>query len=244
DRVRAAETLDRLAAALDGAGRSSDALDAARRALELAESRARRAGVKAMLAQLTRAGSTADPGVSDTLSRARGTLEDRVLGRGQKGAPSAGNESAETAVEPEVPPEPEAVPEPPPEPEPIPEPPPPPFDPVAAMAAVEDAAASGDPVATRELALAASSGHRAAGQPYAAIDVCYLALATSPADPGLHLTLAELYLDLGWRATAVEKLLLMARLADLGDDPETRTRLCAVASARLPDEPALASICA
>ena len=74
------------------------------------------------------------------------------------------------------------------------------------MAAVEDAAASGDAMATRELALAASAGHRAAGQLHAAIDACYMALATSPADSGLHLTLAELYLDLGWRTTAVEKL--------------------------------------
>ena len=99
---------------------------------------------------------------------------------------------------------------------------PPPFDPVAATAAVEDAAAAGDAIATRELALAAATGHRAAGQLHAAIDVCYLALATSPADPGLHLTLAELYLDLGWRTTAVDKLVLMARLAELGDDTETR----------------------
>ena len=68
--------------------------------------------------------------------------------------------------------------------------------------------------------------------------------ASSPADPGLHLTLAELYLDLGWRATAVEKLVLMGRLAELGDDAETRSRVCVVVAARLPDEPALAPLCA
>ena len=231
DRVRAAEALDRLATALDASGRPSDALDAARRALELAESRSRRAGVKAMVARLTQSGLPGDPGVSETLSRARGILEDRVLGRGHKGAPAAGDDQEGA----------KAVPA---EPEPPAEPAPPPFDPVAAMAAVEDAAASGDAVATRELALAASLGHRAAGQLHAAIDVCYLALATSPADAGLHLTLAELYLDLGWRTTAVEKLLLMARLAELGEDTDTRARLCAVVSARLPDEPALASLCA
>jgi tetratricopeptide (TPR) repeat protein len=248
DRVRAAETLDRLAAALDANGRPSDALDAARRALELAESRSRRAGVKAMVARLTQSGPPSDPGVSETLSRALGILEDRVLGRGQKGAQAAGDDASEpiadapaaaTAATEERAPE-----EVPAEPEPLPEPELPPFDPVAAMAAVEDAAASGDAVATHELALAASSGHRAAGQLHAAIDVCYLALATSPADAGLHLTLAELYLDLGWRTTAVEKLLLLARLAELGDDAVTRERLCAVVSARLPDEPALASLCA
>jgi predicted Zn-dependent protease len=240
ERIRAAEALDRLAAALDASGRPSDALDAARRALELAESRARRAGVKAMVARLTQSGPPGDPGVSETLSRALGILEDRVLGRGQKVAPADdGADAADPAAEAATAPE-----EPPAEPEPLPEPEPPPFDPVAAMAAVEDAAASGDAAATRELALAASSGHRAAGQLHAAIDVCYLALATSPSDAGLHLTLAEIYLDLGWRATAVEKLLLMARLAELGDDTDTRERLCAVVSARLPDEPALASLCA
>jgi len=112
------------------------------------------------------------------------------------------------------------------------------------MAAVEDAAAAGDATATRELALAAATGHRAAGQLHAAIDVCYLALATSPADPGLHLNLAELYLDLGWRSTAADKLVLLARLAELDDDSETRTRLCAVVADRLADDPRLVSLCA
>ena len=251
DRAQAAEALDRLAAALDAGGRPSEALDAARRALELAESRGRRAGVKAMVARLSQSGPSAEAGVSDTLTRALGILEDRVLGRGQKGAPEAERDDAAAGVVATTEPAPDAVPttEPaqdavPTEPEPIPEPAPPPFDPAAAMAAVEEAAASGDAVATRELALAASSGHRAAGQLHAAIDVCYLALATSPSDAGLHLTLAEIYLDLGWRTTAVEKLLLMSRLADLGDEPDTRTRLCAVISARLPDEPSLTSLCA
>jgi hypothetical protein len=92
--------------------------------------------------------------------------------------------------------------------------------------------------------LAAAVGHRAAGQLHAAIDVCYLALATSPADSGLHLTLAELYLDLGWRTTAIDKLELMARLAELGDDADTRARLCALVTHRLPDEPRLAPLCA
>ena len=65
-----------------------------------------------------------------------------------------------------------------------------------------------------------------------------------PADPGLHLNLAELYHDLGWRATAVDKLVLLARLAELGDDSETRARLCAVVADRLPDDPRLISVCA
>jgi tetratricopeptide (TPR) repeat protein len=276
DRAGAADALDRLAAALDASGRPSEALDAARRALELAESRSRRAGVKAMVARITQSGPAGDPRVSETLSRALGILEDRVLGRHKSGGASTSEDVAAatedgTATGPAADPggaadeaavltapteanaghadepgaaatAPASQPEPAPEPEP--EPAPPPFDPVAAMAAVEDAAASGAGPATRELALAASSRHRAAGQLHAALDVCYLALATSPADPGLHLTLAELYLDLGWRSIAVEKLVLLSRLAELGDDTDTRERLCAVVSARLPDEPALVSLCA
>ena len=244
DRVRAAETLDRLAAALDANGRTSDALDVSRRALELAESRGRRAGVKAMVARVSQSGASSDPGVGETLARALGILEDRVLGRSRLDVEAADPADAVEAPAPGVA---EAAPEAPAEPEELVEPeppPPPPFDPVAATAAVESAAAAGDAVATRELALAAASGLRAAGQLHAAIDVCYQALATSPADPGLHLTLAELYLDLGWRTTAADKLVLLARLAELGDDSETRTRLCAVVSARLSDDPRLVSLCA
>jgi tetratricopeptide (TPR) repeat protein len=244
DRVGAAETLDRLAIALDASGRTSEALDTARRALELAESRSRRAGVKAMVARVTQSGAGGDPGVGETLSRALGLLEDRVLGRGRHEATEA--EPGEAAEAPEAE-QPEAAAEEPAEPEDLAEPeptPPPPFDPVAATAAVENAAAAGDAVATRELALAAATGHRAAGQLHAAIDVCYQALATSPADPGLHLTLAELYLDLGWRTIAADKLVLLARLVELGDDSETRSRLCEVVTARLSDDPRLVSLCA
>jgi tetratricopeptide (TPR) repeat protein len=251
DRVRAAETLDRLTAALDANGRTSDALDTARRALELAESRSRRDGVKALVARVTQSGTSGDPGVSETLSRALGILEDRVLGRGRHategteavdaGTPAISEEPGEAADVAEHPAEQPAEPEVAEEPEP---PAPPPFAPAAAMAAVEDAAAAGDAAATRELALTAATGHRAAGQLHAAIDVCYLALATNPADPGLHLNLAELYLDLGWRATAVDKLVLLARLAELGDDTETRAQLCAVVADRLPDDPQLVSLCA
>ena len=67
--------------------------------------------------------------------------------------------------------------------------------------------------------------------------------ATNPADPTLHLTLAELYVDRGWRTAAADKLVLLARLVDLGDDPATRERLCGLAT-RLPDDPRLVAICA
>jgi hypothetical protein len=250
DRAGAADTLDRLASALDASGRPSDALDAARRALELAESRGRREGVKSMVARLTRSAPPGDARVSETLSRALGILEERVLGRGRGEAPAT-EDTVEASTADRLAgasavaagPDAAAVAEPAqPEPEPVPALPP--FDPVAATAAVEDAAASGDAAATRELAEIATAGHLAAGQLYAAIDVCYLALATNPADPGLHLSLAGLYLDLGWRSTAADKLALLAQLADLDGDTDTRARLCAVVAERLPDDPRLTALCA
>jgi tetratricopeptide (TPR) repeat protein len=207
DRVGAAETLDRLAQALDGSGQTADGVDALRHALELAESRSRRAALGSMVDRLLADPATAR-GALDAISSAQALL------RGPIGE------------------------EPPP-----PEPPPPPFDPAAAMAAVEDAAERGDAEATREAALAAASGHRAAGQLHAAIDACYLALATNPADPELHLSLAELYLDRGWRTAAADKLVLLARLVDLGDEGSTRERICELA-ARVPDDPRFEAICA
>ena len=101
---------------------------------------------------------------------------------------------------------------------PPPPPPEPPFDAAAATAAVDDAAETGDAEAVRGAALNAARGHRAAGHLHAAIDACYLALATNPADPALHLALAELYLDRGWRTAASDKLVLLSRLADLAGD--------------------------
>ncbi len=120
----------------------------------------------------------------------------------------------------------------------------PPFDPSAATAAVEAAADRGDTEAMRGLALVAAAGHRAAGHIHAAIDVCYLALATDPADPDLHLALAALYLDRGWRTAAADKLVLLARLIELTEDSAARDRLCSLAAARLPDEPRLLAVCA
>jgi tetratricopeptide (TPR) repeat protein len=122
-------------------------------------------------------------------------------------------------------------------------PPPPPFDPAAAMAAVEDAAARRDATGTREAALAAARGYRAGGQVHAAIDVCYQALATNPADTALHLILADLYLDRGWRTVAADKLVLLSNLVDLSTDRETRDRICEVAT-RVPDDMRLETICA
>ena len=233
DRVGAAETLDRLATALDGAGRLADATDAARRALELAESRGRRVTVR-QLAERLRAESS-DPAASEALASAMRLLAGPAVApdapplAGAATADMNGGEGADAAAAGPVTP---------------PAPPAPPFRPGAATAAVEAADVSGDRSATLSLALTAAAGHRAGGASAAAIDVCYIALAGNPADPDLHLALADLYLDRGWRTAAADKLVLLAHLADLADDAATRDRVCEIAAARMPEEPRLSILCA
>ena len=146
------------------------------------------------------------------------------------------------AAEPEPGPaqEPEPV-EPEPEPEPIQEPV---GLGIALGAAAEAALFAGDLTAAHDGLLAAARAHRRAGRLSAAVDACYLAIGLAPSDPDLHLLLTELYLDQGWRGQAVEKLLLLGRLADLEDDAAVRERLCALVSARLADEPRVADLCA
>jgi Flp pilus assembly protein TadD len=103
---------------------------------------------------------------------------------------------------------------------------------------------AGELVEAHSVLLAAARAHRRADRLVAAIDACYLAIGLAPSDPELHLLLAEIYLDRGWRSQATDKLVLLARLAELDDDPATRDRLCTLATTRLPDEPRLAQLCA
>jgi tetratricopeptide (TPR) repeat protein len=172
-------------------------------------------------------------------------------------APEATVESSEPepliADQPEAPapaePEPLAATEPTVEAEPLPEPVeaeplPEPVDGNLIGAAAEEALAAGDHVAAREGLLAAAAAHRSVGRSVAAIDACYLALAIAPDDVDLHLLLAELYLERGWRAPAADKLVLLGRLASLADDSATRERICRLASQQLADEPRLTELCA
>lgn len=238
DRARAAQAYDHVAALLDAADRLPDAADAARRALELAESRSRRATMRAFVTRL--AAASGDPAAAEALARASSVLDgqgplsgdarpvdDQAL-IAEAPLPEASEAALDAMAEPQAP----GL------------QPPAPFDPVQAIGDVELAVEGDDTELARTLALAAAAGHRAAGQPSTAIDACYMALAGSPADPGLHLALAEIYLDQGWRATAIDKLILLTRLADLAEDADTRARICAIAAARLPDEPRLAALCA
>lgn len=107
------------------------------------------------------------------------------------------------------------------------------------LAATERAIAAGDAKAVRTTALAASAALRRDGLLDAALDTCYLALGVAPADPAIHLALTDLYLDRGWRTAAVDKVLLLCRLADLTGDGVTRDRLATIVAERLADEPSL-----
>jgi tetratricopeptide (TPR) repeat protein len=122
--------------------------------------------------------------------------------------------------------------------------PPPPPDPALLTLAVEESLEAGDLDEARRRALIAAIGHREVGQFHAAMDACYQALAILPSDPDIHLLLAELYLDRGWRGPAADKLALLGRLSQLTGDGATRARLCYLAAARFPDDPRLAAVCA
>ena len=254
-RTDAAATLDRLADSLDAAGRLADATDAARRALELAESRARRRQVEGFASRL-RTASSGDEGAQRALDQALRLLEpagpvddDGAASDESEGAPERVGESdrgeagpaAEIGAEPESPSETAAEAETVPEPEPVPEPA---GLGIALGAAAEAALHAGDFAAAHDGLLAAARAHRRAGRLSAALDACYLAIGLDPSDPDLHLLLTELYLDRGWRSQAVEKLLLLGRLADLDGNRAVRDRLCVLVTERLADEPRVADLCA
>ena len=223
-RVEAADTLDRLAAVLDRDGRLLEATDAARRALELAESRGRREGVEALAARLQEAGI--DP-ASEALGRALGTLVGPATARSSAdGGATGGRIGSSRVTEPKRDPR-RAV-----------------MSAAAVMtAAAETALDSGDDDEARRYYLEAAAAQRSIGNLHAAMDACYHALAVSPADGAVHLSLTELYLDRGWRAAAADKLVLLGRLSELAGDDLTRARLCTMAAERFPDDTRLAAIC-
>ena len=222
-RAEAAEMLDRLASILERDGRLADACDVARSALELAESRGRRRQVEGLVARL-RTAAPEDAAAADALQRALGILESGP-GVTPKVARTGADGDTETATDAEA------------------GAPPGPPDPSLLTLAVEESLEAGDLDEARRRALLAAIGHREVGQFHAAMDACYQALAILPSDPDIHLLLAELYLDRGWRGPAADKLVLLGRLSQLTGDGATRARLCYLAAARFPDDPRLAAVC-
>ena len=245
-RADGAAMLDRLTDVLVAAGRLADATDTARRALELAQSRERRNQVVALVGRLRETPGSDEAG-QRALDQALRILEP-AAGPGEPigtGAPATAEVDAGAAAEPEDlarevgDPEPVGAAEPEPEPQ---------VEPaglgIALGAAAEAALFAGDLAAAHDGLLAAARAHRRAGRLIAAVDACYLAIGLAPADPDLHLLLVELCLDRGWRSQAVDKVLLLGRLADLDGNREVRDRLCALVAERMADEPRVADLCA
>jgi hypothetical protein len=178
-----------------------------------------------------------DRSAVDALDRALRILEavDASAGRGA-GTPAAVPAQEGVGGSP-VPPEPGTAFEPGPdlaaEPEPGPEPEAPAGPDFAVLRAVADALLdSGDLAGASERLLALAALHRAAGRHDAAMDACLTLLAMTPSDHRLQREIAAIQLDRGWNSVAVEKLHLLARLADLDGDVEARAAIAAFAVER------------
>jgi tetratricopeptide (TPR) repeat protein len=240
--AEAAGVLDLLADTQETAGRLPDACDTARQALELAESRARRRHLEALVAELQ--SWPTERGVAGQLARALTALEavvappaptaaadrTRVVSSPGAAGPGADRDAAGAPTpEPGVEPPPEPGVEPPP-------------DPGALSLAVDAAVATGDAGIVHAAVLDAVAKLRRGGLLDAAIDACQLGLTVAPADPDLHLALAELDLDHGWDAAAADKLVILDRYVVLTGDGPARKRLHELAAERLPDDPRLSAL--
>ncbi|HEX5591560.1 MAG TPA: hypothetical protein VFX65_14805 [Candidatus Limnocylindrales bacterium] len=248
-RAEAARDFEQLAGVLERAGRVTDAADAARRALELAESRSRRSEMERLGSLLRDRGEDRD--AVDALDRALRILEAVDAPRRRAEAAAAAHDAGTAPISTAEPgPEPgtaesvgpasdveadatrAAAPEPEPEPEPEAPPAPPPPDPAVLRAVADALLDSGDEAGAAERLLALAGLHRQAGRHDAAMDACLALLAFRPADHGLQREIATIQLERGWTGTAAEKLRLLVRLADLDADPQARAAAEAVAAAR------------
>ena len=234
--VEAADALDLLALQQEADGKLPEALGTARRALELAESRTRRMHVEKLTSQVPLAGGALlpEPDRDAPIRTAPPRPEPAAAGpaaapRKPEPAPPAPATPEPAGAQAAAAPAPEAK---------------APEDGATLSAEAEDRLDAGDPEAARDRLLAAAAAHRAAGAIDAALDACYLALGLAPADPELHLALAELYLDRGWRGPAADKILLLGRLVDFTRDGRIRARVCELVATRLPDDPRLTALCA
>jgi tetratricopeptide (TPR) repeat protein len=228
-RLDAAEAFDVLADLHEAAGRTAEACDTARRALEQAESKARRRHIEDLTDKLREA--VGDQAAEQALARALHVLEGAgpALARTPAAAgpaPATPDDAANAAPE-----APEAVVE-------------PPVDVLALALEAEEALDLGDLATARDRLLSLAAAHQAAGRLAAALDACYGALAVAPSDTNLHLALVDLYLARGWRTPAADKLMLLSQLIELDGDGPARERLCSVIASRFPDDPRLAAICA
>ena len=96
------------------------------------------------------------------------------------------------------------------------------FHVVAARAEAESLLIAGDHQRARPLLLRIAQAEREAGRLDAAIDACLILVTINPADTAVQLELATIQAARGWTDLARDKIALLARLADLNDDPDAQ----------------------
>jgi tetratricopeptide (TPR) repeat protein len=241
-RAEAAVDFEALAGVLERAGRLTDAADAARRALELAESRNRRRETERLGALLRDSGVDRD--AVDALERALRILEavETPAAHEPEREPEPEPEPAAAAVPAATEQGPSAIPVAEAESEEVPtsapEPAPPGPEPSVLRAVADALLDSGDIAGGTERLLALAALHRTAGRLDAAMDACFALLVLAPSDHRLQREIAAIQMDHGWTGTATEKLRLLARLADLDGDADARTAIAALAAERGVELPA------
>lgn len=98
---------------------------------------------------------------------------------------------------------------------------------IEALARAAEAALEGGDRAALALFLDLATASMRTGRADTALDACYVALSVAPDDVELHLALVELYDVHGWGSLAAEKLDLLARLAELDGDADGGARVAA-----------------
>jgi len=118
--------------------------------------------------------------------------------------------------------------------------PPPPFvgpppDPLVLQAQADALLDEGNPLGARDMLLTAVAVYEELAQFDAALDACLQLLAIAPGDPRVHLAIAGLQLDHGWRPIATEKIDLLIRLTSLTGDTQAEADVRLLAADRLQD---------
>ena len=235
----AAADLDLLADVREAGGKLAEASDTVLQALRLAESKVRRRHLESLVRRLREMPNEAEAAAA--LERALGVVSPPVVGQpapvGVAPIETAPLPDSATAIADST--QADAA-------EAAPEPAPVDVLPDGALltAEAEDLLDAGDMEGAQQRLLLAARSHKAAGRLAAALDACYLALGIAPFDLDLHVLLAELYLEHGWRTAAADKLVLLGRLVDLVDDRAGHARICTLAGDRFPEDERLTALCA
>jgi len=111
------------------------------------------------------------------------------------------------------------------------------------MSAAEAAESAGDSTKLQSLLVGTARAYAQEGRFDAALDATHRLLSQVPSDVDAHLVLVELYVARDWNVLAVDKLVLLGRLADLNHNEETRQRLRDVVTRTFPKEERLLALC-